>query len=375
MKKMRVLMVTARYFPHMGGIETHVHEVGRRLVQNDVDITLLTTVAQQPATPLPREEEVEGMRVLRIPAWPAQRDYYIAPEIFSIVKQGNWDLVHCQGCHTFVPLLAMYAAREAGIPYMLTFHTGGHSSNWRNSIRKVQWQVQRPLLKHAARLIGVSRFEASYFRTLLHLPQEQFTVIPNGAVVPEVVVRTAPETGTLLITSIGRLEKYKGHQRMISALPAILERRPEARLLILGVGPYKAALEAKAKELGVAARIEIRSVPAHDRQAMADILMSSALVTLLSDYEAHPIAVMEALALKRPVLVADTSGLHEIAEQGFARAVPLECSPEEIARLALKQIEEPLQPPAEFALPTWDECAQKLLDIYTSVAEKKLCAF
>ncbi|GHO83176.1 glycosyltransferase family 4 protein [Dictyobacter formicarum] len=374
-KKLRVLMVTAVYFPFMGGIQTHVHEVGRRLAQNGVDVTLLTTVAQQPASPLPREEEVEGMRVIRIPSWPSQTDYYIAPEIASIIKQGNWDLVHCQGCHSFVPLFAMYAARVARIPYIMTFHTGGHSSSWRNSIRSVQWQIQRPLLMRATKLIGVSRFEATYFRTLLRLPQEQFTVIPNGAVVPEVVSRATPESGTLLITSIGRLEKYKGHQHMISAMPRILEKRPEAKLLILGVGPYQAVLEAKAREIGVAERVEIRSVPAHDRQAMADILSRSALVTLLSEYEAHPIAVMEALALQRPVLVADTSGLREIAEQGFARAVPLKSSSEEIAQAALQQIEDPLLPPRQFALSTWDDCAQKLLEIYASAVERKLCVF
>src|SRR6202008_2842959 len=108
------------------------------------------------------------------------RDYYLAPEMRSIIKQAKWDLVHCQGCHTFVPPLGMLAAREAHIPYVLTFHTGGHSSNMRNKIRDLQWNLMRPLLAHASMLVGVSRFEADYFRTLLHLPAERFTVIPNG---------------------------------------------------------------------------------------------------------------------------------------------------------------------------------------------------
>lgn len=51
-----VLMVTPRYFPYMGGVETHVYEAGRRLVENGVDLTLLTTAPHTHPTPLPKED-------------------------------------------------------------------------------------------------------------------------------------------------------------------------------------------------------------------------------------------------------------------------------------------------------------------------------
>src|SRR5690348_10774946 len=102
---LKILMITPRYFPHMGGIETHVHEVGRRLARQGVSVTLLTTEPLELYHQFPRESSDEGMRVIRVKAWPPGRDYYIAPEIFSLVKRGAWDLIHCQGCHTFVPPL------------------------------------------------------------------------------------------------------------------------------------------------------------------------------------------------------------------------------------------------------------------------------
>lgn len=372
--RLQVLMVAARYFPFMGGIQTHVHEVGCRLVQNGVHVTLLTTVPAHLKKPLPKEEVVAGMRVMRVPAWPSQRDYYLAPEIYTLITHGKWDVVHCQGCHTFVPPLAMLAAREAKLPYIVTFHTGGHSSSFRNSIRSVQWRMQRPFFARAAKLVGVSSFEADYFRTLLDLPSHQFSVIPNGVVLPEHTAATA-QAERLLIISVGRLEKYKGHQHMIAALPYILEQRPDAHLLILGAGPYEKALHTLADRLALTPHVEIRSVAANDRQGMATLLSQAALVTLLSEYEAHPIAVMEALALQRPVLVADTSGLREIAEQGLARSISLQSTPAEIARAALQQIETSSVAPARFTLPTWDDCVQKLQDIYVSVARREQCAF
>src|SRR3989442_11457031 len=154
-----VLMVTARYFPCMGGIETHVYEVGRRFAARGIGVTILTTAPHTSVTPLPKEEEIEGVRIIRVRAWPPQRDYYLAPEMYSIIKRGKWDLVHCQGCHTFVPPLAMFAAKEAKTPYIVTFHSGGHTSSIRNGIRGIQWKLLRPLLANASKLIGVSGFE------------------------------------------------------------------------------------------------------------------------------------------------------------------------------------------------------------------------
>jgi glycosyltransferase involved in cell wall biosynthesis len=368
MDKPNILMVTCRYYPFMGGIETHVHEVGRRLVQDGSDVTILTTMPNHIA--LPREEVVEGMRIIRVRAWPKHGDYYFSPEIYSIIRSGKWDLVHCQGCHNFVPPLAMLAAKAAKIPYVLTFHTGGHSSRFRSSIRSIQWKMLRPLLADAFKLIAVSAFEAEYFQDLLHLPAEQFTIIPNGAALPDLASLSSKtavkEMSQTLIVSIGRLERYKGHQRLIRALPKLLEWRSDVRLLILGAGPYETALRELSRRIGVAEHLEIRSVPANDRQGMMELISQASLMALLSEYEAHPIAVMEALALKRPILVTDTSGFKELAEQKLVRSIPLNSSAEEIALAAQKQIEDPIVPPAHFVLPSWEDCVRQLALVYNT---------
>jgi glycosyltransferase involved in cell wall biosynthesis len=369
---LRVLMVTPRYFPYMGGLETHVHEAGRRLVKSGVDVTLLTTAPHAHPTPLPKEEVKEGMHVIRVRAWPPERDYYLAPEIYSIIKRGGWDLVHCQGCHTFVPPLAMLAAKKAKLPYIVTFHSGGHSSRLRTKIRGTQWKLLRPLLANASKLIGVSRFEADYFRDMLGLPADLFSVIPPPSTLPSLMHLPPRASAQSLIVSVGRLERYKGHQRLIAALPKIREQRPDAHLLIVGVGPYEVPLRELAQKIGVTKQVEIRAVPGNERQAMVELLSQATLVALLSEYEAHPAAVEEALALRRPVLVADTSGMHELAEQGFARAVSLNSTPEELAKAVLHQIEEPLLP-AQLALPTWEDCTQKLLTIYSEIVGRARC--
>lgn len=360
---LRVLLVTARYFPYMGGIETHVYEVARRLAKFNVDTTVLTT---DPKGHAPSFENADGVKIRRVPALPRDRDYYLAPDIYRVVREGNWDVVHCQGVHTFVPPLTMLACRRANIPYVVTFHTGGHSSRLRNAFRSVQWTVLRPLLARARRFIAVSKFEQTFFSEWLQLPPESFDFIPNGSDLPR-IEKPIPNTDEPLIISIGRLERFKGHHRVIAALPFVLEQSPRARLMILGSGPYERELRHLARQMNVAERVEFKMIPVGERARMAETLAGASLVTLLSDAESNPVAIMEALALGRPALVANTSGLRELAAQGLARAISPESPPDQVARAILEQLKHPLLP-GQVELPTWHDCTRKLLAIYQAVA-------
>ncbi len=359
----RVLMVTPRYYPLSGGVEHHVRQVAERLARLGIEVSVLTT---DPSGRLRRRELLDGVTVRRVRAWPSNRDYYFAPSIYTSIRRGDWDIVHCQSYHTLVAPLAMAAAVRAGLPYVVTFHGGGSSSRLRHAARGQQLRLLRPLLARADKLVAVAGFEVDLYGKLLGVPRDRFAVIPNGADVTAVPHPDAPPPSGSLIISIGRLERYKGHQRILAAFPAVLARRPDARLWIMGEGRYEGALRKQAQDLRVADRVEIRAIPPGNRQAMADALSGAALVTLLSEYETHPIAVLEALALGRSVLVADTSGLHELAMKGLVRAIPLVSTPRQVAAAVLAQLEQPLQP-KDVVLPTWDSCTHELLALYDRV--------
>jgi glycosyltransferase involved in cell wall biosynthesis len=360
-RPLRILMVCPRYFPETGGTEAHVYEVTRRLAAlGSFEITVLTTDRSRR---LPRQEVVEGVSVLRVPAWPRRRDYYLAPGIAAVIRQRRWDLVHCQGIHTPVPLLAMISARRADLPYLVTFHTGGHSSRLRNAMRTTQWRLIGPLLRNAVALIAVSHFEAVTLTRHARLEDKQVIVIRNGGALP------SPRTGTVAvpgrIVSSGRLERYKGHQRVIEALPYVMREIPEAHLLILGTGPYERNLCELARHLGVSDRVTIKYLPSANRQAMATTLAQSSVVAALSDYEAHPVAVMEALSAACPVVGLDIAGIGELIAEGWVRGVPPGAPPAAIAQELVKAMSSP-SPVDHVQLPSWDSCAEQLARIYLS---------
>jgi hypothetical protein len=154
-RPLRVLMVTPRYPPDMGGVERHVVEVSSRLHALGCDVTVLCTDRSGRNV---GDDERDGVHVRRVRAWPAKQDFYLAPAIWPAMRAGEWDVVHVQSYHTFVAPLAMLRARVLGLPFVLTFHGGGHSSRVRHSFRPVQSRLLGPLVKRDARLLEIDRF-------------------------------------------------------------------------------------------------------------------------------------------------------------------------------------------------------------------------
>ncbi len=70
--------------------------------------------------------------------------------------------------------------------------------------------------------------------------------------------------------------------------------------------------------------------------------------------------------LGRPTLVADSTGLRELAQRGLVRAVPLAATPAETAAAVSSQLRRPFVP-LTARLPTWDDCAAQLHALYQSV--------
>ncbi|MGN6258159.1 MAG: glycosyltransferase [Solirubrobacterales bacterium] len=360
----RVLMVTPRSPLAQGGVERHVLEVSTRMAAAGAHVEVICT---DPDADAAKTEVHEGVRIRTLRAWPRGRDWHFAPGIWRAMGEEKWDLVHVQSYHTLVAPLAMLRALALRVPYVVTFHGGGHSLEYRNRARKAQMRVLRPLLRRAARLVAIARFEVEQYGQLLGVPPERFAFIPNGTDLSFSDGDVAAAEPTLpTLASIGRLERYKGHHRVLEAFPLVLEQRPDAELLIVGKGPYDEELRRQAGELGLDGKVEVTSVPPGDPRGMAELLGRVSLVVLMSEFESHPLVALEAAAARRRLLVADAGGLSEIAADGFGRAIPLDATPQQIADAALEELAKP-QPERSPSLTSWDECAAALLDLYGTV--------
>jgi glycosyltransferase involved in cell wall biosynthesis len=233
-------------------------------------------------------------------------------------------------------------------------------------LRPLQWRLLAPLLRSAAALVAVCDYERQIFAEVLGGSDETIRLIRNGCE-PLPVDPTGEKTeGSPLLVSVGRLERYKGHHRILQAFPAILAKEPDARLVLAGSGPYEQPLRAIASQLGVADRVSVCGFGPERRASLGKLVADADVFCLLSEYEAHPVAVMEAVGAGTKALVADTSGLSELGRAGLATTIALETTPEHLAATVLAVAAAPRTAPP--AIPTWDDCVEELHRLYREVA-------
>ena len=127
-------------------------------------------------------------------------------------------------------------------------------------------------------------------------------------------------TGVPVILAIGRLQPQKDHAALITAFAHLRSSR-ECRLVILGEGPLRAALEAQIAELGLGGVVDLAGEVSNPFAYLA----CSALLVLPSRWEGFPNVLLEALACRCPIVATDcpSGGPAELLADGrYGRLVP-----------------------------------------------------
>jgi glycosyltransferase involved in cell wall biosynthesis len=220
-------------------------------------------------------------------------------------------------------LVALWAARLAGqgTPVMVTEHNTMSRAAGEGPLARRLWPpLLRAFYPWAASVVAVSRGAAEDFALTSGFPRERVEVVYNPVITPEIMAlaRHTPDHpwfaggGPPVILAVGRLTPQKDFPTLLRAFAQVRRRRP-ARLLILGEGEERAALEALAAELGVAADV---ALPGFRENAMA-YMAGSALFVLSSAWEGLPTVLIEALAAGTRVVSTDCpSGPREILQDG-----------------------------------------------------------
>lgn len=133
-----------------------------------------------------------------------------------------------------------------------------------------------------------------------------------------------------LVLTLGRLSEQKGQDVLLSAWPAVLERVPDAELLLVGDGPTKSTLQARGTP-------RVRFAGA--RSDPADWLAAADVVALPSRWEGLSLVMLEAMASARSVVSSDVAGARESLE-GAGAIVPV-AEPQPLAAAIAERLEDP----------------------------------
>jgi glycosyltransferase involved in cell wall biosynthesis len=221
-------------------------------------------------------------------------------------------------------LIALWASRLAGgvTPVVVTVHnTMSQSTPALGGLAgRLSSGLLRAFYPWAAKVVSVSQGAADDLARTSGLPRERVDVVYNPVITPAMLAlaRRPPDHPWLkagevpVIIGVGRLTRQKDFPTLIRAFAEVRRRCP-ARLLILGEGEERPALEALAGELGVSDDVALPGFVENPMGYMA----GSALFVLSSAWEGLPTVLIEALAAGTRVVSTDCpSGPREILRDG-----------------------------------------------------------
>jgi glycogen(starch) synthase len=349
---MKLSVLVYEYPPKIvGGLGTYAAEITRKFVLTDNDVTVFTM--NDDAGSLPTREIWRGIEIHRpldidisdslpdvvaedVKKWGMGKglrsfskilvyNYLSAAKLVNelIRKEGiNFDLTIA---HDWLSAIGgMTVRKEAGLPFAFHVHStekGRTLGNGSITVSNIELHAAR-----AADLIVTVSYAMKDELIGLGFPKEKIEVAYNGvdpqkydpaAVTAEQVKNVRTRYGIkdddFMILFIGRLVGVKGVDKLVMALPHILQKNPKAKLVIVGLGDLQEYLInlVKATKMSDFVKFRFEFIPEEERilhYAACDVAVFP------SFYEPFGIVVLEAMSMERPVVVgaAGISGMREI---------------------------------------------------------------
>lgn len=380
--RLAVVMLSWEYPPHhVGGLGIHVRDLSKALVNNNVQVHILTLAAGEQ----PSWEVKEGVFVHYVPRhrfagedgfllWVLQFNLEMADlgkELLARLSHQRL-ILHA---HDWLVAQAARELREAfGVPLITTIHATEYGRH-RGLHNELQWtihQIEEELVKCSKKVICCSRYMATEVHQLFGLPKENIEVIPNA--VHPIEVGYAGENSRVVLY-VGRLVPEKGVQVLLRAFARLVRVHPNATLVIAGTGPYAGELKALAASLGIAERVTFAGFVSEDTRNK--LLAQSAVAVFPSLYEPFGIVALEAMSAGVPVVASRVGGLAEIVEHGITGLLFTPGDDSELfACLELlfshPQLGRELRLRAREKVSrnyTWDAVAKKTLNTYQEILE------
>lgn len=247
--------------------------------------------------------------------------------LFSLFRRVGAQVVHT---HHFNQLFySSLGARLLGAKLIHTEHSVEYLKSRRFRV------ALRLLAVLCDSVIAISEDGAGVLREHVGIPARKLRIIRAGVQIPAnppSKEQAREELGLnphdRIAVIIARLYPEKNHVLLLNAFAEVLRRVPRARLLIVGEGTERTAIDLHIDKLGLRPAVTLMGV----RRDVHRILAASDLFVLSSDREGLPIAVVEAMAMSRPVVATRVGDLPKLVSEGVTGSLVEPDDPNDLAR-------------------------------------------
>jgi glycosyltransferase involved in cell wall biosynthesis len=314
---MKIVQVAPYFKPHIGGVESHVIDISKELLNRGHEVSVFTSKYDPK---LPAIENIDGLHIKRIKPLIYMFSTPVISKLRNELLEADCDIVHAHIPPPFVEFFSARARNKTKIPLVLTYHCDLELPNFLN--RFVSSFYRRTFgyysLIYTDKIIVTTNTYAATSRAVWRFPP---IVIPNAVDTktynPNVDGSRIRERhnldGKKMILYVGRIKFHKGIEYFVSASKFFDK---DTKFLIVGTGDFEDIIREYIKNQGVEDRVEmVGKVPAEELPqyyAACDIFILPSLTRL----EAFGIVGLEAMASGKPVIISDIPGVREVIEDG-----------------------------------------------------------
>ena len=324
-------MLTWEYPPRVvGGISKVVYDLSHKMVKEGNEVTVVT---YKEGDNVKYYENDKGVEVYRVDNymirpnnfidWIMQLNFNMITKANEIInKNGKFDVIHA---HDWLVAYSAKSIKESyNIPLISTIHAteSGRNSGIHDETQRYINDSEWMLTYESSEVIVNSNYMKNEVQRLFGLPYDKINVIPNGVnlqLFSNVNIdydfrRQYAMDNEKIILYVGRLVYEKGIQNLIAAMPKVLDRYHDSKLIICGRGGMIDELREQVKYLGIENKVYFAGYC--DSKKMQKMYKCADVAVFPSTYEPFGIVAIESMLSGTPTIVSDVGGLNEIIEHG-----------------------------------------------------------
>jgi len=350
---MRVLIALTYYRPHYSGLTIYTERLARALAARGHQVTVLTSQFDKK---LPREEIVDGVRVVRMPVLMRLSKGVIMPSIpfraWNEIRRAEVVNLHLPQLDA-APISVL--ARLLGRPVVLTYQCDlrlpsgliNQLANWGSNIANfVSAAMANVIVSTSQDYAENSQFLNNYVDKIQAVSPPVVLKQVEDAFIEQVKEKYGIQPEDKVIGMVARLAAEKGVEYLVRALPLVMEKHPQARVLyagqhqdVMGEEAYAAMLAPLIEELGD--RWKFLGLISDDELAAFYHLCDVLVLPSTNSTEAFGMVQVEAMTCGTPAVASDMPGVRQpVLQTGMGKLFKL-MDVESLAESLIEVLDDP----------------------------------